>query len=48
MIVIVHAEATPEVTEILGDFECRGLLGPLGLDHGFLVGTRVGGENGQP
>ena len=33
---------------ILGDFECRGLLGPPGLDHGFLVGVRVGGENEQP
>ena len=39
MIVIAHAEATPEVTEILGDFECRGLLGPPGLDHGFLGGA---------
>ena len=39
----------PEVTEILGDFECRGLLGPPGLDHGFLGGAMGwGGERAAP
>ena len=27
----------PNVTNIFGDFELRGLLGPPGLDNGFLV-----------
>ena len=32
---------------ILGDFECRGLLGPPGLDHGFPGGAMGWGENEQ-
>ena len=32
---------------LLGDFECRGLLGPPGLDHGFPGGAMGWGENEQ-
>ena len=43
-----HNSACRSDAHILGDFECRGLLGPPRLDHGFLGGGAMGwGENEQ-